>query len=360
MKTEHESLMALQTNEAAILNSSVDPIVVIDKQRIIVLFNPASEQAFSISSEDVLGRAVEDIFVSPALTQAFDGGESAALVEWPTEAGPTFASRLSPILDDGGQPNGYLLVFRDISQHKQQSQNLRTFVGTLAHDLRSPLTYMQGFASMISMVGTLNEKQKSYQDKIIGGVGQMADLVEKVLDIRKLDPDGNYQLHREPCDVVHMVSDVVSTHVTAAEKKGQKLLSDVDPGLPILALDDMMLRRALQNLVDNAIKYTPADGTITVGAKINTANNALVLTVKDTGYGISPENQKKLFAQFQRIRRREHIQVKGSGLGLYIVKAVAERHGGKAWVESQEGQGSTFFISLPMEGLNLVGGDAQK
>jgi signal transduction histidine kinase len=360
MKTRHESLMALQISEAAILNSSVDPLVVIDKQRNIVLFNPASEQAFSISAEDVLGRSVEEIFVSPALTQAFDNTDNAPLVEWPTEIGMTYASRLSPILDEAGLPNGYLLVFRDITSHKEQSQNLRTFVGTLAHDLRSPLTYMQGFASMISMVGTLNDKQKGYQDKIIGGVGQMADLVEKVLDIRKLDPDGNYQLHRDPCDVVQIVNDVVNNHISAAEKKGQKLITEVDPGLPILALDEIMLKRALQNLVDNAIKYTPTDGTITVGAKINTPDNALLLSVKDTGYGISPENQKKLFAQFQRIRRREHIQVKGSGLGLYIVKAVAVRHGGSAWVESQEGQGSTFFISLPMEGLNLVGGEAQK
>ncbi|MBX3084208.1 MAG: PAS domain-containing protein [Anaerolineae bacterium] len=352
--------MALQTSEAAILNSSLDPIVVIDKQRAIVLFNPAAEQAFAITAEDVLGRSVEEIFVSPALSQALNGTETASLVEWTTEAGMTFASRLSPVLDVGGLPNGHLLIFHDISAHKEQSQNLRTFVGTLAHDLRSPLTYMQGFASMISMVGTLNEKQKGYQDKIIGGVGQMADLVEKVLDIRKLDPDGNYRLHREPCDVVHMVSEVVSNHVSAAEKKGQKLISDVDQHLPILALDETMLRRALQNLVDNAIKYTPENGTITVAAKTNKDNNTLVLSVKDTGYGISPENQKKLFAQFQRIRRREHFQVKGSGLGLYIVKAVASRHGGSAWVESEEGKGSTFFISLPLEGANLVGAEAQK
>jgi PAS domain S-box-containing protein len=351
--------MALQTSEAAILNSSLDPIVVMDKQRNIVLFNPAAEQAFSISASDVIGRAVEEIFVSPALTQALNGTDTAAMVEWTTEAGQTFASRLSPIVD-GGLPSGYLLTFRDISAHKDQSQNLRTFVGTLAHDLRSPLTYMQGFASMISMVGTLNEKQKSYQDKIIGGVGQMADLVEKVLDIRKLDPDGNYRLHREPTDVVAMVNEVVNTHLPAAEKKGQKLTADVDQSLPILALDEVMLKRAIQNLVDNAIKYTPADGTITVGAKANPADNTLVLSVKDTGYGISPENQKKLFAQFQRIRRREHIQVKGSGLGLYIVKAVALRHGGSAWVESEEGKGSTFFISLPLEGANLVGGETQK
>jgi PAS domain S-box-containing protein len=346
--------MELQVNEATILKNSLDPIVVLDHQRQIVLFNAAAEKAFTISEADVLGRSVEEIFVSPALNEALNGDSTTQTVEWTTEAGLTFASRLSPLTDPSGLPNGHVLIFRDVTAHRDQIANLRSFIGTLAHDLRSPLTYMHGFASMISMVGSLNDKQKGYQDRIMGGVLQMSDLVEKVLDVRKLDPDGNYRLHREPCDVIQMVSDVVSTHAPAAEKKGQKLVSEVDAVLPILALDEVMLRRALQNLVDNAIKYTPAEGTITIGAK--KVENNLLLSVKDTGYGITLDNQKKLFKQFERIRRREHVQVKGSGLGLYIVKAVAQRHGGNAWVESQEGKGSTFTISLPMSGSNLVGG----
>lgn len=349
--------MEVQVSQAAILKSSVDPILVIDADQLITVFNPAAEHAFSIAAEDIIGKPVLDIFVSPALAEALHGRGDEQLVEWTTDDGSTFVSRLSPITDESGLPNGYLMIFRDESRHKEQIHNLKTFVSTLAHDLRSPLTYMQGFASMISMVGSMNDKQRDYQNKIIGGVAQMSDLVEKVLDIRKLDPDGNYQLNREPCDVVKMVRDVVATHATAADKRGLTLTAAVDPQLPILSLDETMVRRALNNLVDNAVKYTPAEGSVTVSATIDEKD--LVFSVKDTGLGISPENQKKLFNQFQRIHRREHIQVKGSGLGLYIVRAVAIRHHGDAWVESKDGEGSTFFISIPLSSTGLVsGGDA--
>jgi two-component system phosphate regulon sensor histidine kinase PhoR len=346
--------MDVQVREAAILNASVDPILVVDANHHIVLFNPAAEQAFSIAADDVLGRSLLDIFVSPALADALNGHDTSQPVEWPTGDEMVYASRLSPIFDEDGLPSGFVMVFRDITPHKRQTQNLKTFVSTLAHDLRSPLTYMQGFASMISMVGPLNDRQKEYQSKIMGGVAQLADLAEKVLDVRKLDPDGNYRLNREPCDVVKMVREVVANHAAAAEKKGLTFTTIIDPNLPILNLDETMMRRALNNLVDNAVKYTPPPGTVTVSAAL--AEDHLRLMVQDTGLGISTEHQRKLFHQFQRIRRQEHKQVKGSGLGLYIVRAVSLRHGGDAWVDSEEGKGSTFVISIPVEGSTLAGG----
>jgi signal transduction histidine kinase len=128
--------------------------------------------------------------------------------------------------------------------------------------------------------------------------------------------------------------------------------------VPILNLDDVMLRRAMNNLVDNAVKYTPEDGRITVRARLE--NNNLLLSVQDTGLGISEANQAHLFERFHRVRRREHQTVKGSGLGLFIVKSVAQRHGGDAWVTSKEEQGSTFFIRIPLEPPNLFGADSKK
>src|SRR5262249_49334758 len=156
------------------------------------------------------------------------------------------------------------------------------------------------------------EKQKGFADKILVGISQMTDLVDKILDAGRLDPEGNYQLNRETCDVAKMVSEIVEMNTQPAERKSIKLSANISPTLPILNLDSVMLRRAVNNLVDNAIKYTPENGSVTVGAKIH--DNDLVLSVKDTGLGISPENLKTLFGRFIRIRRREHQGVKGSGL----------------------------------------------
>ncbi|PJF21648.1 MAG: histidine kinase, partial [Phototrophicales bacterium] len=113
------------------------------------------------------------------------------------------------------------------------------------------------------------------------------------------------------------------------------------------------LERAITNLVDNAIKYTPNGREIQIGVKRQ--DEKIIVSVKDNGLGISPEHQKLLFERHVRIPRKEHKRVKGSGLGLFIVRSVARRHGGNAWVESEEGVGSTFYISIPLNEENLFG-----
>jgi signal transduction histidine kinase len=142
-----------------------------------------------------------------------------------------------------------------------------------------------------------------------------------------------------------------------AEKKGLTLVADIDPNLPLLSLDETLLKRALNNLVDNAIKYTPEGGAITVIAAVQ--DDRLLLSVKDTGLGISKENQEKLFHRFKRLYRTEHKSIKGSGLGLFIVKNVAQRHSGDAWVDSIESSGSTFTIGIPIAGANLPSADPE-
>jgi two-component system phosphate regulon sensor histidine kinase PhoR len=116
-----------------------------------------------------------------------------------------------------------------------------------------------------------------------------------------------------------------------------------------------MLERAIINLVDNAIKYTPNGGSVEV--RVRRENSQIIISVTDTGFGISPENQRHLFERHVRIPRQEHKRIKGSGLGLFIVKSVATRHGGDAWVTSVENQGSTFSLSIPLEGANVIGGE---
>ena len=122
--------------------------------------------------------------------------------------------------------------------------------------------------------------------------------------------------------------------------------------LPIINADETMLQRAINNLVDNAIKYTPDGGEIRVS--VTCPENMILVGVQDTGLGISPENQAQLFNRHARIYRQEFKKIKGTGLGLFIVRSVAKRHGGDAWVKSAEGQGSTFYISIPLEGANLL------
>jgi len=343
---------------AAILSSSGDPVLVVDETDCVLLLNPAAELAFGLDAESATGHQVTEVIQVGLVADLLSGtAENTESAEWQNEAGQTFSLRLSEMHNERDERTGRVLLMRDITRYKNLRDNQSEFVSTVSHDLRSPLTFMHGYASMLPMVGELNEKQRSFADKIIVGIAQMTDLVDKILDASRLDPDGNYELNRDACDVAMVVSEIASTHQLPAEKKNLRLTVEMDPALPILNLDDLMLRRALNNLVDNAIKYTPESGAITVGATIQ--DNNLLLTVKDTGLGISEENQKRLFERFRRVRRREHQAIKGNGLGLFIVKSVAQKHGGDAWVESVEGEGSTFAIRIPLEGQNLIGAQSR-
>lgn len=341
---------------AAVLNSSVDPILVVDMRETLALLNPAAATALGVDTDELIGSSLETLTNIPdgeTLIKLLRGEIETEGLEWASADNRAFAPRVYAMQDDSGRQAGKVLTLRDITRYKNMRENQAEFTSTVSHDLRLPLTYMKGYVDMLPMVGGINERQTTFLDKIQGGITQMTDLVEKILDASRLDPEGNYRLNREPCDVVKMVQEVVSTHTSGAEKKQQTLVAEVDEGLPILNLDDVLLRRALNNLTDNAIKYTPQSGRIVVRAV--THNDQLIISVQDSGKGISPEDQKTLFTRFKRIRTTDNIKVKGSGLGLYIVKRVAEHHGGDAWIESAPNEGSTFFIRIPMAGLNLLG-----
>ena len=206
----------------------------------------------------------------------------------------------------------------------------------------------------LGLVGELNEKQLQFVEKILSGITQMTALVENIQDAGRFDPEtGFYEMMRSPSDMMDLVAEIVKKHLIPAEKSELKISTDIADDIPILNADTNMLERAIANLVDNAIKYTPNGGTIVV--RLFTQDRNVVIGVQDNGFGISAENQKRLFQRHQRIARQEHKRVKGSGLGLFIVRSVAQRHGGEAWVESTEGQGSTFFMRIPIDGANLPG-----
>lgn len=244
---------------------------------------------------------------------------------------------------------------RSNARHEKLSRNQYEFMRIVSHDLRSPLTSMQGFASMLEsgMVGELNEKQMHYVDKILSGITQMASLVDNIQDAGRYDPEtGFYEMERSQVDLTDIVRRIVSSYLLPAEKQELTIVTAISDDVPIINADVNMLERAIINLVDNAIKYTPNGRQIEVNVRRD--SDDVVVRVKDNGLGISPEHQKMLFERHVRIPRQEHKRVKGSGLGLFIVRSVAHRHGGKAWVESILGEGSTFCISIPLNEHNSI------
>ncbi len=242
-----------------------------------------------------------------------------------------------------------------VQRSNQLLANQNEFVRLVTHDLRSPLTAIHGFASMIEegAAGQLNDKQRYYISKITIGTSQLAALIENIADAGRYDPEtGFYEMVLVPTDPNEIVKKVTSTYLIPTEKSDLKVEVHLDDDVPIIYADQNMLERAAINLLDNAVKYTPNGGRVTVS--VFTAQQRLYIQVRDTGSGIKREDQRKLFQRHVRLRQPEHRQVRGAGLGLFLVKTVAVRHGGDAFVESEPGKGSTFGIWIPLNEQTVV------
>jgi signal transduction histidine kinase len=205
---------------------------------------------------------------------------------------------------------------------------------------------MRGYATMLEMVGELNDQQKTYTQKIVIGVESMARLVNNLLDLGRIEAGVGLQL--EKVAIAEIIDRVANALQPGAEGKNITLsIDNTAPENLAVEADPALLHQAIYNLVENAIKYTPADGRVGVHVLI-VQPELLQVEVKDTGIGISPADLPRLFEKFYRSAQREARQQKGSGLGLAIVRSIAERHGGKVWVESDLGKGSTFILQVPL------------
>ena len=328
----------------SLLDSLADPLLVFDTDWRLLLMNPAAAAIFNAE----MGQSLADVVQSDELAAFVEGRQP--LSEW-VSGEKTFIPYVQPIGADSA--DGWVLALRDMTQFKKLNRSQSEFIRIVSHDVRSPLTSMRGFADMMGMVGPLNEKQSQFIGKVLSGINQITTLVDNIQDAGRFDVEtGFYEISRSQCDLLEIAHRVVSNVSEITQKHDVEISVLVADDVPIISADTLMIERALTNLVDNAVKYAPEGSKVEVLVYI--AAESLIISVRDNGYGISPEDQQQLFQRHVRLARPEHKRVKGSGLGLFIVKSVAQRHGGDAWVESQLGVGTTFSFSIPLKGANLI------
>lgn len=332
---------------SAILTSTSDAILVTDRDNRILLVNPAAERALGVPADELVGRLVTEVPLEESLVRVLTeplGRGSPLVEEVPLPTGRVFYASASTILSAEGENMGRVVVMRDITHFKELDEMKSEFVATVSHDLRAPLTFIRGYASMLPLAGDLTEKQQEYLEKIFAGIEQMSALVENLLNLQRIE--AGIGLEERPCHLGALLVEAVDGMRARAVAKGLVLTIEASEPAPVIWGDATLLRQAITNLVDNAIKYTPAGGKVSVGLRV--FGREVHISVADTGVGIAPEDQVRLFEKFYRIRHRGMDDTPGSGLGLAIVKSIVERHGGRVWVESQPGRGSTFTIALPI------------
>jgi len=241
-------------------------------------------------------------------------------------------------------------LFREIEEKSRQieaaNRHKSEFLANMSHELRTPLNAIIGFSEVLQerLFGELNEKQAEYTSDILTSGQHLLSLINEILDLSKVEA-GRMELELEPFDLPLAIDNARTFVRERAVKHGITLDVDVDDRLGEYVGDERKIKQILLNLLSNAVKFTPERGRISIGA--NKTDSGVEISVSDTGIGIAPEDQPKIFEEFRQVGSDSTHKTEGTGLGLTLAKKFVELHGGKIWVESEVGKGSTFIFTLP-------------
>ncbi len=268
----------------------------------------------------------------------------------------TYQAAASPMITTDGEVRGVVTVLRDITTRVELERMKTNFLSVVSHELKTPLHSIKGFVEIILMgkTGTINDLQKDFLETVREQTSQLQRLINDLLEFSRLEA-GQVKLRLEPVAIGPLVTAVVAKMTPQAAAGSVQILNQVPADFPVIEADSMRIEQVITNLVDNAIKFTPPAGTITLSG--TELANTIQLTVTDSGIGIPPEEHERIFDRFYQVDGGSSRLYKGTGLGLSICKHIIEHHGGRIWVESptHNGGGASFSFVLPR---TYTGGDA--
>jgi signal transduction histidine kinase len=248
--------------------------------------------------------------------------------------------------DAAGAVDGLTLTLRDVTEERHVSRLKSDFVSFVTHQLRTPVSGINWLLELAAETPEVPEDLRGLLTDARQASARLTRLVNDLLDVGRLE-SGRVTLKPEPTDLAALTGEVLDDLATLLQERGHRLTVDAEPGLAVPA-DPQHLRQALWNLTSNALKYTPNEGRIDI--RLRREDHGVCWSVQDTGIGIPRAALARLFEKFYRADNVVSIETEGTGLGLYLARLIVERSGGQLTCESEEGQGSTFFVRLPLEG----------
>jgi PAS domain S-box-containing protein len=343
-----------------VLENLSDGILTVNTEGVIRSANPALCRMLGMEEGELTFRPCQEALGEPAgpavlalCAQALS--DETVAMECDSEllhtAGHTTPVAISAasLHDYLGQTVGCVCLFQDITRQKQiesLSKLKDDLTHMIVHDLRTPLTSLTGGLQTVEVLGELNDDQREFLTMAIQGGETLLGMINDLLDISKME-DGSMKLDYSNPSAEYLVERAVRQVAQLAREKGLTLQTEIAPDLPILWADEDKLRRTLVNLLGNAIKFTPTGGTITVSVRKSAQEPGIQFSVADTGEGIPREAFERIFEKFGQVETRKAGRKMSTGLGLTFCKMTAEAHGGRIWVESELGQGSTFSFTIP-------------
>ncbi|NTV62646.1 MAG: GAF domain-containing protein [Oscillochloris sp.] len=359
----------------AILQNLSDGVIVCDLYGSVLMANQAAGSVLGRTIEDLLLWNLHDIItrylgprstempLAELLSRPLDAHEQRRIFTSTAKVGLRMVSMtMGPVLKEDGQLLGALLVVRDITREIEADRLKTEFIGTMSHELRTPMTAIKGFTQLLAMggLGPLNDTQREFVSTIHSNTERMIALINDVLDITKIE-SGSVDLEWRSLHLAEALSGVMSEIQGLIGARNHELNITIPPGLPLVRADAHRLHQILFNLISNAVKYTPRGGKIWVQAheahvadlpdylrsSVAADKRYAQVNIRDTGVGIDREDVSRIFDRFYRTENPLKIEAGGTGLGLSLVKPLVELLGGKIWVESTLGEGSTFSFILP-------------
>jgi len=344
----------------AVLDSTGDAMLQLGLDGVVLTVNRRFAQLFRVEPEQVLGQslaAVQDALnqrvlvaddLSPPPTSWSDaviGIPSTVLQIWPERR--ELELRSASVWSDEGNELGQLYTFRDVTSEREVNRLRGEFVSWVSHELRTPLTSIKGFLDLYfeDYGDRLSPDQRETLGIVDAGAQRLMVLINDLLEVSRVE-GGGIELQRAPTDVAEVIRQVATTVRPQIEAKGQTLHLQLPEVVPLISGDADRISQVLINLVSNANKYSPDRGRITITAQ--EVEGWLRIAVADTGIGMTPEVQARLFTRFFRARDPETQSAGGTGLGLVIARSLVELHGGRMEVQSAKGIGSTFCFTLPI------------
>lgn len=373
LEKSNTDLSADQNKEEALLAGIADGVYVVDMERNMTMFNDAASEMTGWKSTEAIGlkcwtvmNLKNDTDVSvcqkdcPAMAVWNTGTnvmrDDTCFVKKRGNKKVQISSSYSPIKDKNGKLTGAICVFRDVTAAKEVERLRNEFVSTASHELRTPITAMEGYMELIEnqKICKIDDKAKEYVDKARNTAAGMSNLVKNLLAVTKIE-EGRIQTNITHFSVHDLAAEVVEAMGQAAKNKGltlkiveapnQKIRGEKAIGRSLnVVADREQIREVLYNLVENGLKFTTNGG---VSLSITYDADFATVEVADTGMGIPADGQKHLFEKFYRVDNTATREVGGTGLGLFITRSIVELFGGSIWIESQVGKGTKFFFTIP-------------
>jgi two-component system phosphate regulon sensor histidine kinase PhoR len=342
------------------LGGMSEGVIAVDVDKQIVLFNTVAENLTGCKFKEVEGRIVDEVFriineqtkepIENPIDKTLQSGETEcgtdcdALVSKDGNECPILVSA-APIRKTDGEVVGVVMVFRDISQEREVSRLKTDFTSSVSHELRTPLTSIKAYTETILRDPDMpDETRQQFLAIIEEESDRLATLIEDLLEVSRIE-SGTVKIERGIVNIVAIIKKNLTALEPLAEKKNIELEANVSDKLPELQGDESKIESVITNLVNNAIKFTPEHGKISIGAEV--ANGEMIIRISDTGMGIPREALSKIFERFYRVHRPGK-QIQGTGLGLSIVNKIVTMHNGRIEVESELEKGTTFTVILPL------------